>query len=249
MKRFTLHFILFFLIIWLIEAVVAGSPRQSIPDLWERLSSYQLRHHLLEFPSYALFFALLLALPSLLRKGWMSWNILASASLAACAYLLSAITGMLPFFIAPPMSYIYHAEILGEAIWNYESALLVYPLLCALSLWRSRMPHWVFLIGLANYTGWYIAGAGLTLVFDGVAPSRNEMEIYTMGLLAFFLSNAALLSIALPQLHHRNISKEEQEWRQHVQDYQRQKTSFRPMCIPAPPPIPKPRIFPSRPSS
>ncbi len=235
MRRFIFHFILFFFIIWLIEATLVGSPRQSLPELWESLFSYHLRQHLLQFPSYIVILAFLLASPSLMNQAWMGWNIVGVLTLSMCIFIGMALAGQLHLFLPSPLRDVYNYEIMQEAIWGYESLLFLYPTLLLIAWCLGRAPFTVALIALSNYLLVYVCGLLMKLLISYSPDRAAHLELYALILLIFFTCNASLLAAVLPLVLHRPTSPEELEWEKHVATYKREKISFKPMHIPLPP--------------
>ncbi len=242
MKSFATNFVLFFLIIWLVEAVAMGSPMQDMYELWECFTSYQLRHHLLDSP-YILTISFLLALPSLKNKDWMSWNFLTVFFFYCSVFYLCAALGIISYFFPPSLIPFYGLDSLGDMLWKYESVFVVYPCLLILTILKGKCIKLIALILAGNFIAWHLVTYISTSLFSSLSSSfswthhlHENADFVTLCLMVFFAINAALLSIILPDMCSRRLSKEEKEWVDHVQEYKRSKKSFVPTIIPDFPP-------------
>ncbi len=238
MKSFITNFVLFFLIIWLIEAIAMGSPKQDLYELWECFTSYQLRHHLLDSP-YIIALSFFLALPSLKKKDWMSWNFLTVFFFYSLLFYLCAASDMIGFYFPPSLIPHYGLDSLGEKLWEYESVFIVYPCLLLLTLMKVKAWRLLAIILVANFIGWHSVSFLFTWLFSVLSSHASwayylhtNADVVALCLMIFFLTNACVLSVTLPRTYKRRLSKEEKEWEEHVQEYRRSKTSFVPTVIP-----------------
>ncbi len=221
-----------------------GSPKQSIAELWECLTSYQLRHHLLDDP-YVLVLAFILALPSFWKAAWMSWNVLAVIFFYCSIFFFFAACQKLHYFLPAPLASLYGLDSMSEQLWQYETIFIFYPLLFTISLWCGKSRIALILIIGGSYLIWRTLSDSIAYITTILSPSQSWVadiqehgDLITLSLMLFLLLNSLFLSISMPRILIRRISKEEQEWIEHVQEYKHQRSSFMPSNIPDLPPPP-----------
>ncbi len=240
MRKFVLHFIVFFIICWLVEACAAGSPAQTLSELWRRAFSYHLRDNLVEYP-YIVIISLLLALPAMGRYAWMGWNMLFATFFVIFILIMGSHAGLIGYLVSYPVSQQAHLQHLKESIHLYESAhyltiaLLIF---CGLFAYKRRL---TLLIVIINYALWL----GLSRICYPLVelPLAKKIPLlaqypealgYVLGL--FFIFNSYLLICFFPIRHKWKLySPEELEWIEHQREHHRQKKSFQPMDIPSVP--------------